>query len=407
MDVVLQNLIHPADYIPEEESNESFKIISERRNRSRIGDDGSMILSKLTYDKLLGRPNLADDGALAPQLLTLWSHNAARMYGKKKLPFRMKGNVTEEKTTEKNQIEKNKNKDCVKEDEDAKNHAQKMVDVEDHPQAEEDEDHPQEEGVEDHPQEEGVEDHPQLEEGAEDHPQPEEGTEKNPQAEEVAIDFPQAEKGAEDHPHPEEDIELVRDESRRDSIIPGRLSIDPEENNPEINKELIKQDDPGEDHPQEDNPLPNFEAEEDLIQQNEPGFNEELVQMGSPSRSEDDGSEFSLGAVNDLEEAREDDMEIDPRQMQGDELLSSKTKWHKHTVKVFEMLKRNMNTSGGREHLNFDKLSNGCSRRTASSVFFELLQLKTWDFIELEQKQSYCDIKIIPGDRFSEEAPSD
>jgi hypothetical protein len=37
--------------------------------------------------------------------------------------------------------------------------------------------------------------------------------------------------------------------------------------------------------------------------------------------------------------------------------------------------------------LSYNKLSKGCSRHTAASVFFELLQLKTWDFIELDQDE--------------------
>lgn len=58
------------------------------------------------------------------------------------------------------------------------------------------------------------------------------------------------------------------------------------------------------------------------------------------------------------------------------------------------MLKRNMGTGdqddddettdgepkeAKPDHLSFDKLSSGVSRRTASSVFFELLQLKVSD----------------------------
>ena len=58
------------------------------------------------------------------------------------------------------------------------------------------------------------------------------------------------------------------------------------------------------------------------------------------------------------------------------------------------MLKRNMKSDDAEEddeegstekpsELSYKKLSAGCSRRTASGVFFELLQLKTWDFIAL------------------------
>lgn len=104
------------------------------------------------------------------------------------------------------------------------------------------------------------------------------------------------------------------------------------------------------------------------------------------SRTGPDGSAksaFSLGPVNGdllLSDDEED------RQAQGSDLVSSNSKWHKHTVKVLSMLKRNMGTGEEENdddeeepkptHLSFDKLSSGVSRRTASSVFFELLQLK-------------------------------
>jgi hypothetical protein len=80
-----------------------------------------------------------------------------------------------------------------------------------------------------------------------------------------------------------------------------------------------------------------------------------------------------------------EDEEDDERQAQGSDLASSNSKWHKHTIKTLNMLKRNMATGDEEmeegaepkpDHLSFDKLSSGVSRRTASSVFFELLQLK-------------------------------
>lgn len=121
------------------------------------------------------------------------------------------------------------------------------------------------------------------------------------------------------------------------------------------------------------------------------------------------GSAFELGLVNDFEE----DLDSDPRQAAGTDAVSSDSKWHKHTVKVLSMLKNQiantedteMYASKGGE-LSYDQLSKGCSRHTAASVFFELLQLKTWDFIELDQEESYGDIKITPGIRFHESPPS-
>lgn len=119
---------------------------------------------------------------------------------------------------------------------------------------------------------------------------------------------------------------------------------------------------------------------------------------------------FALGHVNDFMEedffgnANETTIP-DQRQAQGSDLVSSSSKWHKHTVKVLDMLKRNLDNSS-QENLSFEQLSEGCSRRTAAGVFFELLQLKTWDFVELNQDESYGDILVGKGVKFDEGPPS-
>jgi len=114
---------------------------------------------------------------------------------------------------------------------------------------------------------------------------------------------------------------------------------------------------------------------------------------GASQRSRDSG--LSLGLVNDFQD---DIIDEGDRQEAGDAAVSSSAKWHKHTTKVYNMLKANMAADGSDsekpDHLSFNDLSKSVSRRTASGVFFELLQLKTWDFIELNQSDSYGDIKV-------------
>ena len=113
--------------------------------------------------------------------------------------------------------------------------------------------------------------------------------------------------------------------------------------------------------------------------------------VGSRSPLADDM--LQLGWVNDFEQDLEED---GPRHAAPAEGSSSTSKWHKHTVKVLQMLQKNMprEGSGSRGTLSFDKLSKDSSRRTAASVFFELLQLKTWDFIELEQDGAFGNIEV-------------
>ncbi len=233
------------------------------------------------------------------------------------------------------------------------------------------------------------------------------GEEQRRQLAEDAIRKAAAEE-AELNQQDEEDVELARHyDGSLATAGEGRISTDlppvaeeEEENNPEF---------PAPED--EDIPMPfdNEEEEEEEFPPPGEGFAEDMVGMASPTKSVDSKkSDFSLGAVNDLE----GDLEDEPRQGQGDNLVSSSTKWHKHTVKVLGMLKRNMgaidedeDTDEKVKELSYNKLSYGTSRRTACGVFFELLQLKTWDFIEMTQDTSYGDIKILQGARFNEEPP--
>ena len=144
--------------------------------------------------------------------------------------------------------------------------------------------------------------------------------------------------------------------------------------------------------------------------------NDDLAEDEDEMSVRSDRSSFSLGAVNDLEKDLYEVGADEDRQVAGDELVSHTSKWHKHTVRVYGMLKRNMasrNADSDDEEevekpsqLSYNKLSAGCSRRTAAGVFFEMLQLKTWDFVELNQDKSYGDIAVAPGTRFDEDPPS-
>lgn len=159
-------------------------------------------------------------------------------------------------------------------------------------------------------------------------------------------------------------------------------------------------------HQGTDFPMPDQEAEEMHV-----AFDDEGDVPPGAGLADDEtrslGSTFELGLVNDFEE----DLNSEPRQATGTDIVSSDSKWHKHTVKVLSMLKNqignleNDNQATMRGELSYNKLSKGCSRHTAASVFFELLQLKTWDFIELDQDESYGDIKITGGLRFNESPP--
>lgn len=283
-DTLLQNGIHPADWANSEDTRPKKRDLRHH----------------LPFDRLMVRPELADDGALTPALLELYMDNTKEARGFKK-SFRLRGKAGQQQAA------------MRKIEQDAR----------------------------------------------------------------------------------EEEVEIGR--QAQDSVSEeGRPSMD------EAEFPVIQDDDfPMQDQEDDEMQIP-FDHEDDAPPRAETAEDE----ARSP------GSAFELGLVNDFEDDLESD---DPRQAAGTDAVSSESKWHKHTVKVLSMLKNEMGNGedddategaapGG--ELSYNKLSKGCSRHTAASAFFELLQLKTWDFIELDQEESYGDIKITPGLRFNESAPS-
>jgi cohesin complex subunit SCC1 len=216
----------------------------------------------------------------------------------------------------------------------------------------------------------------------------------------------------------DEEVERVRSQQTRDSIDGHKLNTEDDDIEFGGRDEDI---DFGNDDKQGDDYNADMETPFDI--QDEFG----TVEYKADDLAEDDEmsvrsdrSSFSLGAVNDLEkelyeigdETATGEEGGAPRQLAGEELVSHNSKWHKHTVRVLGMLKRNLQSNDGDDdddepkELSYNKLIAGCSRRTAAGVFFEMLQLKTWDFVELEQNKSYGDITITPGVRFDEGPPS-
>ncbi len=223
-----------------------------------------------------------------------------------------------------------------------------------------------------------------------------------------------SEKPGEDEEDDDEDVEKIRSQQTRDSIDGHKLNAEDDDIEFGGRDEDI---DFGNEDKQENY---NVDMETPFDIQDEFG----TVEYKADDIAEDDEisvrsdrSSFSLGAVNDLEKelyeiGDETATGGEERQMAGVELVSHNSKWHKHTVRVLGMLKRKLQSNDRDEdqdesnELSYNKLIAGCSRRTAAGVFFEMLQLKTWDFVELEQNKSYGDITITPGLRFDEGPPS-
>lgn len=77
-------------------------------------------------------------------------------------------------------------------------------------------------------------------------------------------------------------------------------------------------------------------------------------------------------------------------------------KWHPHTVKVLGYLRQHMDVTTGETSSYRAMTQKTTSRRTAVACFFELLQLKTLDFIQLEQDIPFGDVTVTAGTRFKE-----
>ena len=67
----------------------------------------------------------------------------------------------------------------------------------------------------------------------------------------------------------------------------------------------------------------------------------------------------------------------------------------------------------GEREASYSALTRRANRRTAAGVFLELLQLKTWDYVDVEQDAPFGEITIRRGPRFDDPigavgaAPSD
>lgn len=326
-DITLAHIPHPADWAGEDEDEDTQSLgaltlsqVSLKRSAPKaqsIGQEDNLILKCLTFEELLARPNIGDDGQLAPRLLRLWKKNLSRVQGKPwPYPKRAKTTDGEEDSVE---VARKATEEQESEDEEGS-----MVSA-----------------------------------GA--------GKKQGMEQEE------------------DEGMPMPQDDDSEQG--PMAMQQDDEDGNA-----FPMGDDDEEEEDDNAAPIPFDDDDEDAsaaTSENKYGLdNWEMVNAA-----------FAKEGGQDDEEEDEDD----PRQEAGTELASSNTKWHKHTVRVLQLFQRSMGNKGGdtdvhgnpkADHLSFDELSKSCSRRTASGVFFELLQLKTWDFIEVDQGESYGDITV-------------
>lgn len=66
------------------------------------------------------------------------------------------------------------------------------------------------------------------------------------------------------------------------------------------------------------------------------------------------------------------------------------------TARVLDIMKTQLQEKG---NVTFEELTAGATKRTAAACFLEILQLKTWNYIDTNQSEPYDDIIITATDQ--------
>ena len=135
-----------------------------------------------------------------------------------------------------------------------------------------------------------------------------------------------------------------------------------------------------------DLPPPDFEAGDYAPR---PDDDDDL--LGPPP--DDDGDGGFLQPIDDEDLPAPDDFDRSGAQDRD---------WHPNTIKVVGLLRNQLDAA---ESLSFDAFTAGANKRSAVGVFVELLHLKTWDFVQLDQAAAYGDITVSKAAHFHDPIP--
>lgn len=111
-----------------------------------------------------------------------------------------------------------------------------------------------------------------------------------------------------------------------------------------------------------------------------------------------------------VEEEEEGDIKFEPEE----EDESKPVTWHPNTIKILGFLRKHFEAAERRDRrkgakgppsLSMHKIAADATRSAAANFFFEILQLKTWDYIQLKQGEPYEDITITKARRFDDPIP--
>lgn len=160
--------------------------------------------------------------------------------------------------------------------------------------------------------------------------------------------------------------------------------------------DMIHNDDELDQYDRENDVPPPFDHDDDDERGEYPSLNDSNIMMESPE-------DFSLASVNDLQgqgkyhsQHRQEDISIGG---------AGHHKWHPHTIKVMGFLRRKI--SREQPTTTYQTLMKPTqSRRTAAAFFFEMLQLKTLNYVDVDQSTPYGDIQIKATEHFHDPIPT-
>jgi cohesin complex subunit SCC1 len=87
------------------------------------------------------------------------------------------------------------------------------------------------------------------------------------------------------------------------------------------------------------------------------------------------------------------------------------TQWHPNTMRMCKLLRTRIAAAAKEKPherpptVAFSQVTRNARRTKAANLFWEVLQLKTWDFIEVDQEHAYDDVQITAAARFHEAIP--
>jgi len=113
-----------------------------------------------------------------------------------------------------------------------------------------------------------------------------------------------------------------------------------------------------------------------------------------------DGAEAGMDLDDDRSPADDDEDEGVER---GAEPEASDKDWHERTLRMMQFCQQNLQES---DSFTYQDLAARSRRRIVASLFFEILQLKTWDRIHLHQDEPYSSIAVSRGPKFDDPIPN-